>query len=117
MQSKMPWVIAALIVLLFGLRQDVWNWTNTDLVFGFLPAALFSQACISISAACVWWLAVTYAWPVDRGAAVAAASVTDPRVDPSAHLADGVADPQAADLRPSATPAADTPAADGETAQ
>ena len=61
----MRYVVWGLVVLLLVLRQDVWNWSNDKLMFGFLPAALFSQACISISAACVWWLAVTFAWPVD----------------------------------------------------
>ena len=88
----MGWVLTGLIVLLFVLRQDFWNWENTDLVFGFLPAALFSQACISISASCLWWWAVTYAWPVDPDAGLATAATTappiDPATDPVASLAD-----------------------------
>ena len=80
-------VIWVLVVLLLVVRQDFWNWTNTELLFGVLPGSLFSQACISLSAACVWWLAVTYAWPADTTAGLAAASATDPTTDPTAHLA------------------------------
>lgn len=81
----MKWVVAGLIVLLLVLRQDVWNWSNDKLMFGFLPATLFSQACISISATCLWWFAVNFAWPVDPDAArvAAAAPPTDPTTDPT----------------------------------
>ena len=86
----MRYLVWVLVVLLLVLRQDFWNWTNTKLVFGFLPASLFSQACISISAACVWWLAVNFAWPVDPDAGPEFAS--DPEVDPSVRIPDPAAD-------------------------
>ena len=89
--GRMGWVLAGLIVFLFVLRQDFWNWENTDLVFGFLPAALFSQACISISASCLWWWAVTYAWPVDPDAGTLAAATTAPPIDPSSDPVAGLA--------------------------
>ena len=80
----MRYAVWVLVFLLLCLRQDHWNWSNTRLVWGFLPGSLFSQACISLSAVCVWWLAVTFAWPVDPDAEF----VSDAGVDPSVKVPD-----------------------------
>ena len=87
---RMRYVVWGLVILLLVLRQDFWNWTNTKLLFGFLPAALFSQACISLSATCVWWLAVNYAWPRDPDAPEFA---RDAGVDPSVQIPAPANDP------------------------
>ena len=87
----MRYLVWGLVALLLVLRQDHWNWDNTELMWGFLPGGLFAQACISISAACVWWLAVTFAWPVDPDEAIAGGPhpvngsdyAADREVDPS----------------------------------
>lgn len=59
----MKYVVWGLILLLVGLHQDVWNWNNDKLVLGFIPYTLAYHACISIAASCVWFLAITTAWP------------------------------------------------------
>jgi len=55
-------VIGAVIVLAI-LHQDFWLWHDDTLVFGFLPIGLAYHALFSILAACVWALAVIFAWP------------------------------------------------------
>lgn len=50
----------------FGLHQDVWNWTRLEpLVFGFLPAGLAYHAAYSILAAVLMAVLVRFAWPHD----------------------------------------------------
>ncbi|MEO2048455.1 MAG: DUF3311 domain-containing protein [Pirellulales bacterium] len=56
-------IIFVLVLLLIILHQDNWFWTDSQLVFGFMPIGLFYHACLSVSAALVWWLAVCIAWP------------------------------------------------------
>lgn len=52
-----------LILVLVVLHQDNWLWDDTTLVFGFMPIGLFYQACISLAAAFVWYLATLFCWP------------------------------------------------------
>lgn len=54
------WIVA---VLLFLLHQDFWFWSDGTLIFGFLPVGLAYHAFFSIAAACLWALAVRFAWP------------------------------------------------------
>ena len=56
-------LVWALILLLFILHQDNWNWDSANLVFGFLPIGLLYHIGISVAAAVVWMLACQYAWP------------------------------------------------------
>jgi hypothetical protein len=56
-------IIFVLVLLLIILHQDNWFWTDSRLVFGFMPIGLFYHACLSVAAALVWWLAVRIAWP------------------------------------------------------
>ena len=56
-------MVWGLVVLLAILHQDVWLWENRTLVFGFLPIGLAYHAGFSIAAACVWALALKFAWP------------------------------------------------------
>ncbi|TWT80939.1 hypothetical protein CA13_23860 [Planctomycetes bacterium CA13] len=59
----MKYLIYGLIIALVVVHQDVWNWENDHLVFGFLPWTLAYHACISIAASIVWFLAASFAWP------------------------------------------------------
>ena len=57
-------ILAALVVLLYALHQDVWNFrTAYPLVLGFLPIGLFYHACYSVVASCLMALLVRLAWP------------------------------------------------------
>ncbi|MCH7227597.1 DUF3311 domain-containing protein [Haloferula sp. A504] len=60
-----PAVLVATIVfiVLAILHQDVWNWDNADLVFGFLPVGLAYHAGYSLTAAVFWALVTRFAWP------------------------------------------------------
>lgn len=59
-------LVIVLIVLLFVLHQDSWWWDDIrPLTFGFMPIGLTWHVLLSIAAAGVWWLAVTYCWPAD----------------------------------------------------
>ena len=59
------WLLAIWLaaVLLFLLHQDLWFWSDESLVCGFLPIGLAYHALYSIAAACLWALAVRFAWP------------------------------------------------------
>ena len=61
----MKYVVWGSIAFLVVIHQDIWNWDNDTLVFGFLPVTLAYHACISIAASVVWLIAATTAWPVD----------------------------------------------------
>ena len=61
----MKYVVWGLVVALIVLHQDNWNWTDTTLVWGFMPKTLLYHAGISFSAGVVWYLATIFAWPID----------------------------------------------------
>jgi hypothetical protein len=50
-------------VALFILHHDFWNWSNTNLVFGFIPVGLAYHAGYSIVVSLFWILVTRYAWP------------------------------------------------------
>ena len=56
-------VIPILAIVLLILHQDFWNWSNSGLVFGFMPLGLFYHACYSMAAAVLWACAIKFAWP------------------------------------------------------
>lgn len=56
-------LVWGLVVILFIAHYDFWYWSDTSIVFGFMPIGLFYHAWISIFAAIIWALAVKYAWP------------------------------------------------------
>lgn len=58
-------VVWGLVLLLVVLHQDLWNWDNDHLVFGFLPITLAYHAAISVSASIVWLIAALTAWPTN----------------------------------------------------
>lgn len=54
-----------LIAGIYLIHQDVWNWKNADLVFGFLPVGLAYHAAYSILAAIMMAILVKFAWPTE----------------------------------------------------
>jgi hypothetical protein len=63
--------LALLVLLLYVLHQDFWNWTTAyPLIAGFLPIGLFYHACYSLAAAFLMGIFVRYDWPshLDPGA-------------------------------------------------
>jgi hypothetical protein len=52
-----------LIVGVYVLHQDYWNWKNSDLVFGFVPVGLAYHAAYSVLAAIMMAVLVQCAWP------------------------------------------------------
>jgi len=65
-KSTGPLIIAALVTLLVILHQDTWFWTDSRLVFGFMPIGLAWHAGLSLAAAATWWLATRIAWPLEE---------------------------------------------------
>jgi hypothetical protein len=57
---KLVWILACVLLI---IHQDFWFRDDRSLVFGFMPIGLAYHAMFSIAAACVWTLAVKYAWP------------------------------------------------------
>jgi uncharacterized protein DUF3311 len=57
-------LLTAMIVVVYILHQDYWNWkTPEPLVFGFLPIGLAYHAGYSIVAAIMMAVLVKFAWP------------------------------------------------------
>jgi len=52
-----------LIVGVYILHQDYWNWKNNELVLGFLPIGLAYHAGYSVLAAIMMAVLVKFAWP------------------------------------------------------
>jgi hypothetical protein len=56
-------LIFLMIAAIYVLHQDYWNWSSTDVVFGFLPVGLAYHAGYSILAAIMMAILVKFAWP------------------------------------------------------
>jgi len=57
-------LVTVLVLVVYFLHQDFWNWKKTDpLIFGFLPIGLAYHAGYSILAAILMALLVRIAWP------------------------------------------------------
>jgi uncharacterized protein DUF3311 len=57
-------LLAAAIVGLYALHQDVWFWrTATPLVFGFLPVGLAYHGAYCVAASLLMWTLTKVAWP------------------------------------------------------
>jgi hypothetical protein len=52
-----------IFIALGVLHQDVWNWDNADLVFGFMPVGLAYHAAYSLVAAAFWAVVMKFSWP------------------------------------------------------
>ena len=57
-------LLASLVVVLYVLHQDWWNWTTPyPLVLGFVPIGLFYHVCYTLAAAALMAVLVALAWP------------------------------------------------------
>ena len=57
-------LLTLLVLGVYILHQDLWNWKKTEpLVFGFLPIGLAYHAAYSVLAAITMALLVKFAWP------------------------------------------------------
>jgi hypothetical protein len=64
MKSLKTFVLTLLVVAVYLLHQDFWNWNKAEpLVFGFLPIGLAYHAGYSILAAILMAVLVKFAWP------------------------------------------------------
>jgi hypothetical protein len=64
MKSARCFLLTVLVVGVYLLHQDSWNWKKADpLVFGFLPIGLAYHAGYSILASITMALLVRFAWP------------------------------------------------------
>lgn len=57
------WYLLLLIPVMVFLHHDFWLWTNSNLIFGFLPIGLAYHIGYSILASIVMALLVKFAWP------------------------------------------------------
>jgi hypothetical protein len=64
MKTAKIFVLTLLILAVYFLHQDFWNWkTSEPLVFGFLPIGLAYHAGYSVLAAIMMAVLVKFAWP------------------------------------------------------
>ena len=56
------WLLVAALLI---AHQDFWFWTDSRLIFGFIPVGLFYHACLSLTAGAFWFFVCTFAWPDD----------------------------------------------------
>ena len=63
MKAAKRLLLTALILAVYLLHQDYWNWSSAELVFGFLPVGLAYHAGYSILAAVTMAVLVKTAWP------------------------------------------------------
>ena len=63
--KKTSVVFLLIFVALAVLHQDAWNWSSSNLVFGFMPVGLAYHALYSITAALFWGIVIKFAWPDD----------------------------------------------------
>lgn len=64
MKATKAFFLAVLIIAVYLLHQDFWNWKTAEpLVFGFLPIGLAYHAGYSVVAAVLMAVLVKFAWP------------------------------------------------------
>ena len=64
MKSLRIALLTLLIIAVYVLHQDFWNWKKAEpLLFGFLPIGLAYHAGYSILAAIMMAVLVKFAWP------------------------------------------------------
>ena len=61
---------AGLILILFVVHQDFWNWGVTERIVGGLPRGFVFHVGLSIAAAFMWWIITLIAWPKDDWAEI-----------------------------------------------
>jgi hypothetical protein len=59
----MKWLLTLMVIGVYVLHQDIWNWHDRTLVLGFLPIGLAYHAGFSLLAAVMMAVLVRYAWP------------------------------------------------------
>ena len=59
----MKWLLTLLVIAVYILHQDFWNWTDKTLVFGVLPMGLAYHAGFAIVCAIMMAVLVKFAWP------------------------------------------------------
>ena len=60
----MKWLLTILVIAVYLLHQDYWNWKDSTLVGGILPMGLAYHAVYSVLAAVMMAVLVKYAWPI-----------------------------------------------------
>ncbi len=64
MKRAKPWLLTSLVLAVFLLHQDCWNWNAAEpLVLGCLPIGLAYQAAYCALAALMMGVLVKFAWP------------------------------------------------------
>ena len=64
MKTSTKLLLVLLVLGMFLLHQDFWNWRKTEpLVFGCLPVGLAYHASYAILAAIMMAMLVKFAWP------------------------------------------------------
>jgi len=58
-------IIIIVFIVFAVMHQDIWNWNDGHLVFGFIPVGLAYHAGYSLVAVVFWSLIVKFAWPTD----------------------------------------------------
>ena len=77
----MKYALVLMVIIVYALHQDIWNWRNGDLVFGILPMGLAYHAGFSALGAVMMAVLVKFAWPEHLEQAAADA----PERDGAAH--------------------------------
>lgn len=81
MKAAKTLLVTVLVLVVYFLHQDFWNWKKTDpLVLGFLPIGLAYHAGYSILASILMALLVRIAWPkhLEEGTAEEPTAAPDP---------------------------------------
>jgi hypothetical protein len=64
MKPAKAFLLTVLILVVYVLHQDFWNWKKAEpLFFGFLPVGLAYHAAYSVIAAVLMAILVKFAWP------------------------------------------------------
>ena len=64
MKPRRAFALTVLILVVYFLHQDFWNWKRTEpLVLGFLPIGLAYHVFYSILASILMGVLVKFAWP------------------------------------------------------
>ena len=58
-------LLVLMVIVVYLLHQDFWNWKKAGLVLGFLPVGLAYHAAYAIVAACLMGGLVKFAWPAE----------------------------------------------------
>ncbi len=59
----MKWLLAAAVIAVAMLHQDLWFWRDRTLILGFLPVGLAYHMAYAVLASATLWAMVRWAWP------------------------------------------------------